>query len=135
MKELTLKATMENLDSLQEFIRNQLETAGCSMKLMMQIEIAVEEIFVNIVHYAYSPDVGDVMVKCETQQEPLSVAIQFRDQGVPFNPLLKKDADTTLSADERQIGGLGILMVKKSMDSIEYSYKDGYNILTIRKNV
>lgn len=135
MNELTLEATLENLDQVQNFVESKLDDAGCSMKVKMQISIAVEEIYVNIAHYAYNPGIGNATIKCTVDGDPLQVVIQFMDSGVPFNPLAKEDADITLSADERDIGGLGIYMVKKSMDEITYEYKDGKNILKIKKNM
>lgn len=135
MNELTLEATLENLEKVQSFVEDKLDAAGCSMKIKMQISIAVEEIYVNIAHYAYNPGVGNATIKCTVDGDPLQVSIQFMDSGIPFNPLAKEDADTTLSVDEREIGGLGIYMVKKSMDEITYEYKDGKNILKIKKKV
>ena len=135
MKELTVKAVLENLESVQEFVRKELESLDCSPKVIMQIEIAVEEIYVNIAHYAYNSEIGDAVVRCEIEGEPPQITIQFLDEGVPFDPLEKEDADITLSTEKREIGGLGILMVKKSMDEVEYFYKDKKNILTIKKNL
>ena len=105
------------------------------MKAQMQIAIAVEEIYVNIARYAYHPEVGEATIRCEVGGEPLQVVIQFMDGGKPYNPLEKDDPDTTLGVEEREIGGLGIFMVKKSMDDISYTYADGKNILTIRKKL
>ena len=133
MKDLTVAATLENLAPVQEFIESEPEAYGCPMKAMLQISVAVEEIYVNIAHYAYHPEIGKATVRCCVEEAPLRVTIQFLDNGVPFDPLKKPDADTSLPADEREIGGLGILMVKKTMDDVNYSYKDGTNILTIRK--
>ena len=99
------------------------------------IGIAVEELFVNIAHYAYAPSTGNVVIRVEMHEDPLSVEISFIDSGIQYDPLAKPDPDTTLKAKERQKGGLGIFMVKKSMDSMTYAYKDGKNILTIRKNL
>lgn len=135
MKELTVAATLENLAPVQEFIEGELEAAGCSMKTVMQISVAVEEIYVNIAHYAYHPVVGEATIRCQVGGDPLQVTIQFLDSGKPFDPLKKPDADITLSAEERDIGGLGILMVKKSMDAVDYAYENGKNILTIRKSI
>lgn len=135
MKEITVAATLENLARVQEFIEVELENCGCPMKAMMQISVAVEEIYVNIAHYAYHPSVGDATVRCAVGGEPLQVTIQFLDSGKPFDPLKKPDADITLSAEEREIGGLGILMVKKNMDDVQYQYKDGCNILTLKKQL
>ena len=87
----------------------------------------------NIVHYAYNPQVGKATIRCEVTDNPMQVIIQFLDSGIPFDPLAKEDADITLSAEERNIGGLGIFMVKQSMDEVNYEYMDGKNVLTIRK--
>ena len=133
MKNITVEATLENLEVVQNFVSEELENQGCPMKVMMQIEIAVEEIYVNIVHYAYNPTVGEATIRCEVTDNPMQVTIQFLDSGVPFDPLAKEDADITLSAEERDIGGLGIFMVKQSMDEVNYEYKDGKNVLTIKK--
>lgn len=135
MKELTLHATIENLNNVLDFVNTELEKNDCPPKVCMQVEIAVEEIFVNIAHYAYNPETGHATVRCEVDSEASTVIIEFLDSGAPYNPLVKADPDTTLSAEERGIGGLGIFMVKKSMDSVEYEYKNGKNILTIKKGV
>ena len=135
MSELTLEAKTENLDKVLSYVDGHLEEQECPMKTQMQIDIAVEELFVNIAHYAYNPEVGPVTIRVEVQKEPLAVTITFIDHGVPYDPLAKEDPDITLSAEERQIGGLGIFMVKKSMDDIAYEYKDGQNILYIKKKI
>ena len=131
MKELTLDATVENIS----FVDEELEKIDCPMKAQMQIDIAIDEVFSNIAHYAYHPSVGSATVKIEVIEEPMSVVITFIDGGTPYNPLEKEDPDITLSAEDREIGGLGIFMVKKSMDNIDYEYKDGQNILRITKNI
>ena len=135
MKELTVAATVENIETVTDFVNEQLEALDCPMKAQMQIDIAIDELFGNIAHYAYNPEIGKATVRVEVIEEPLSVVITFIDNGVPYDPLAKADPDTTLSAEEREIGGLGIYMVKKSMDDITYEYKDGQNILTIKKNL
>ena len=135
MKELTIAATVGNIEAVTDFVNEQLEALECPMKAQMQIDIAIDELFGNIAHYAYNPDVGDATVRVEVIDNPLAVVITFIDNGVPYDPLAKADPDITLSADEREIGGLGIFMVKKSMDDITYEYKDGQNILRIRKNI
>ena len=133
MKNLIVPASTQKLDDVLDFISTELESHDFPMKVQMQIAIAVEEIFVNIANYAYTPTGGDIMVCCEIENDPLAVMIQFLDGGRPYNPLEKSDPDITLSAEERNIGGLGIFMVKKSMDDIRYDYKNEKNILTIRK--
>ena len=130
MKELTIAATVENIEVVTDFVNQQLELLECPMKAQMQIDIAIDELFSNIAHYSYNPEVGQATVRVEN---PLAVTITFIDNGIPYDPLAKADPDLTLSAEERQIGGLGIYMVKKSMDEITYEYKDGQNILSIKK--
>ena len=134
MKELTIEAKVENLEAVTEFVNEELEAHDCPIKAQMQIDIAIDELFSNISYYAYRPDVGYATVRVEVMEEPLSVVISFIDQGVPYDPLKREDPDITLSAEERDLGGLGIYMVKKSMDEIAYEYKDGRNILSIKKN-
>ena len=135
MKELNIAATVENIETVTDFVNEQLEALDCPMKAQMQIDIAIDELFSNIAHYAYNPDVGEATVRVEVTEDPLAVVITFIDNGVPYDPLAKADPDTTLSAEEREIGGLGIYMVKKSMDDITYEYRDGQNILAIKKNL
>lgn len=135
MKELDIEARAENLEEVIRFVDQELETADCPVKAQMQIEIAVEEIFINIANYAYNPDTGSAVIRVEVADDPVSVKLVFIDKGVPYDPLAKKDPDITLSAEERDIGGLGIFMVKKNMDEIHYEYKDGQNILTLIKNL
>ena len=133
--ELTVEAKDDNLAQVLEFVDGQLEMLECSPKAQMQIDVSVEEIFVNIAHYAYTSGTGDATLRVDTSLEPKSVTITFTDRGIPYDPLSKPDPDITLSAEERQIGGLGIYMVKKSVDDIRYEYRDGQNILTFTKNL
>ena len=135
MKELTVEAKTTNIEAVTDFVNEQLEALDCPMKAQMQIDIAIDELFSNIAHYAYNPEIGQATVRVEVIEDPLAVTITFIDNGVPYDPLAKEDPDTTLSAEEREIGGLGIYMVKKSMDDITYEYKDGQNILAIKKNL
>ena len=135
MQELTIAAKIENIEVVTNFVNEQLEALDCSMKAQMQIDIAIDELFGNIAHYAYNPEIGQATVRVEVIEDPLAVTITFIDNGVPYDPLAKADPDTTLSAEERELGGLGIYMVKKSMDDITYEYKDGQNILTIKKKI
>ena len=134
MAEITLAATLDNLDKVLAFIDGQMELAGCPARLMTQVDMAVEEIFVNIARYAYHPEEGEASVRCEAGGEPFRIIVGFADSGRPFNPLEHEDPDVTVNAEQRQIGGLGIYMAKKLMDEIEYEYRDGKNILTLRKN-
>lgn len=133
MKKITVPAKTDELEIVLDFVNETLEGTDCSMRIQTQIDIAVEEIFVNIANYAYNPEIGKAEIVVEITEKPVTVAITFEDSGVPYNPLEKQDPDITLNAEERDIGGLGIFMAKKSMDDIEYTYRDGKNILTIKK--
>ena len=135
MREITIEAKIENLDEVLGFVDGQLEELECPMKAQMQIDVAVEEIFVNIASYAYAPGVGNALVRFDSSQDPASVTITFIDSGVPYDPVRKDDPDVTLSAEERGIGGLGIYMAKKAMDDMKYVYRDGQNILSISKSI
>ncbi len=132
---IEIQALTENLQTVLNFIDIHLAQMGASVKIQTQIEVAVEELFVNIAYYAYSPDIGNVVINVEKDFEKKQISFTFTDTGKPYNPLEKPDPDITLSAEERSIGGLGIYMVKKSMDDIRYEYKNGQNILTIMKKL
>lgn len=133
--EITIEARKDKLDDLMIFIDGHLEEVDCPMKAQMQIDVAVEELFVNIANYAYAPEIGNATIRMIFSDDPSEVTIVFIDSGVPYDPLKKEDPDITLSVDERAIGGLGIFMVKKSMDDMHYEYKDGQNILSIVKKL
>lgn len=135
--ELNIEAKVENLDKVLGFIDEKLEGKECSMKAQMQIDVAVEELFVNVANYAYAPNTGDVLIQIsfDETEDSTTAVISLIDGGVPYNPLLRADPDISLSAEDRQIGGLGIYMVKKSMDSVEYSHEGESNKLTIRKKI
>lgn len=135
MKELIVEAAIENVPKVMEFVDEQLEQFDCPMKTQMQVDVAVEELFSNIAHYAYNPGIGSATMRVEVVEEPLAVVITFIDNGIPYDPLAKADPDITLPAEEREIGGLGIYMVKKTMDDVSYEYRDGQNILRIKKNI
>lgn len=135
MEELTIDATLENMGAIIEYIEGKLEKYNCPMKIQMQLDVAVDELFSNIARYAYNPQVGPATVRVEVGGDPICVTITFIDHGKPYDPLKREDPNTGLSADEREIGGLGIFLVKKTMDDIVYEYKDGKNILKIRKNM
>ena len=133
MDELEIEAKVENLDEVLAFVDERLENAGCPMRTQTQIDIAVEEIFVNIASYAYQPGTGNARIGVLVSEDPLAVTIRFIDSGMPYDPLAKEDPDVTLPVEERPIGGLGIYMVKKSMDSVTYSRRDNMNELILTK--
>ena len=130
---ITIDATDEALDPVQDFVMDKLLSYGCNKKTLMQIRLAVEEIFVNIISYAYHPEVGKAEVVCEVSNNPLCVTIEFMDSGKPFDPLQYDEADTSGKMFMERPGGFGIHLVKNTMDSVDYEYKEGKNILKIKK--
>ena len=135
MRVLNVPAKADQLPEVLRFVKENLDEIGCTSKESYQIEVAVEEIFTNISSYAYNPKEGDASIEVEIDDNPLAVSVCFVDNGHPYDPLAKQDPDTTLSLDQRKRGGLGIFMTKKFMDEIDYEYKNGRNILTLRKVV
>ena len=133
MEQLIIEATVENLAKVTEFIIESLEEMNCKPKIIMQMELVIEELFVNVAHYAYRPDVGICTVQKEIEENPRAIVITFIDSGVPYNPLEHEDPDTSLGVEEREIGGLGIFLVKKNVDDISYEYKNGQNVLRLKK--
>jgi serine/threonine-protein kinase RsbW len=134
-EEITLPAVTGNLYFILDLVAGMLEKNHFPRDEATRIAIAVEEIFANIAMYAYSPDVGAVKVISTITPEPLSVSIAFIDRGKPYDPLTNEVPDTTLSLDDRKVGGLGVHIVKKFMDTVTYSRKNGQNILTITKRI
>jgi anti-sigma regulatory factor (Ser/Thr protein kinase) len=133
-RELTLPAQTERLPEVLAFVEEQLEEAGCPMKAQMQISVATEEVYVNIASYAYAPGSGMATIRLELTQEP-AVVLTFIDSGIAFNPLEKEDPNVNLPAEERQIGGLGIFMTKKTMDEVRYERAGDRNVLTLIKRI
>lgn len=135
MDHIIVPAKVDALDTVCDFVEERLEPWGCTPRTLFQLRLAIEEIFVNIASYAYKPKEGNAEVRCQVREEPLQVEIQFLDSGVPFDPLAREDADTSQEGLMSREGGLGILLVKNTMDDVQYTYKDGKNILTIMKNL
>ena len=135
MKELTVDAVVGNIETITEFVNAELELLGCPLKVQIQIDVAIDELFGNSAHYAYGHIKGKATVRIAFDEAERTVTLTFIDSGTPFDPLKKADPDTTLSAKERRIGGLGIFLVKKTMDHMEYRYQDGHNILSIMKKL
>ena len=133
VKELTVQATLENISAVTAFIDEQLEALDCPMKAQMQIDVAIDELFGNIAHYAYPGAVGQATVRFEALDDPRAAQITFIDSGIAYNPLKAAEPDVTLAAEDRQIGGLGIFLVRKTMDEVGYELVDGQNILRIKK--
>ena len=135
MKSITVPATDEDPNPVMEFVEEELSKHDCPSRALYQIQVAIEEILVNIVSYAGLANDDDVEVRCEVLDDPLRVVVQFLDGGVPFDPLAMEDPDTSPEATEEREGGLGIFLVKQMMDSVSYAYEGGKNTLTIRKNL
>ena len=132
-KTLTVDAITENLQNVMTFVDGVLEENRASMKTQMQIDLAVEEIYVNIANDAYGDGIGKAEISAECNDGVITIT--FKDSGVPYNPLEKEDPDISLPTEEREIGGLGIFLTKKNMDSVAYEYKDGFNILSMTKQI
>lgn len=135
MKELTVDAVLENIPSVTAFIDGQLEALDCSIKAQMQIDVAIDELFSNIARYAYPDGPGKATVGIEFDEENRMCSVVFSDEGIPFDPLAQQAPDTSLPLMDRPVGGLGIFLVKKTMDAVEYRHENGRNILTIRKRI
>ena len=134
--QITVNAQVNQVKRVTRFVNEHLKPLGCSERTRVQIDVAIDEIFSNIANYAYVPETGSVTIKVEVDENPLCAAITFIDQGIPFDPFAEERPDTTrLPAKERPIGGLGLFMVQQTMDDVSYEYKDGQNILTIRKKI
>jgi sigma-B regulation protein RsbU (phosphoserine phosphatase) len=128
--ELVIDAKIDNYDFVKEFVSKVFEKVECEKKIQNHILIAVEEIFLNISKYAYPQEIGEVKIIIAINGE---VSLEFQDNGPPFNPLVMEDPDLTIPAEEVEIGGLGIFLVKKIMDKVEYRKEDNKNILKIKK--
>jgi anti-sigma regulatory factor (Ser/Thr protein kinase) len=133
MMEKTFDATIDSIELVTAFVDGELEAMDCPPRANTQVDIAIDELFGNIVNYAYPEGTGTATVRVEFEEEPRAVVVTFIDQGVPYDPLTAEEPDISLSIEERQIGGLGIFLVRKTMDDMTYEYVDGRNVLHIRK--
>lgn len=132
-QELVVDATDEGFVTVQGFVEELLERLEIPMKLQIAINISFEEMFINIVHYAYPEGVGKASVRVELLENPRRIVLTLKDSGIPYNPLAKEDPDITASVENRLIGGLGIFMTKKYMDEVNYSHVDGMNVFSMAK--
>ena len=135
MTDQTFPAKTEALSDVLGYVEQTLESYDCPMKTQMAICVAIEEVFVNVAHYAYGDGEGDMTLGIGFQEDSRTITFRMKDKGIPFDPLKKPDPDITLSAEERDIGGLGIFIAKKTMDTITYAYENGENILTMTKKL
>jgi len=134
MNEITVNAVPQSITTVTEFAEERMGQMGCPVKVMLQMNVVIDELFSNIARYAYGTSVGTATVRIEKVDNPEGICMTFLDSGIPFNPLTNEDPDTSLSLEEREIGGLGFFMAKKLTDQITYEYRDGRNILKVRKN-
>ena len=133
MAEFKIEALKENLNHVMSFVDEHLEGVDCPMKAQMQIDLCVEEMFINVASYAYGSGKGDVIIRLEEEKDPSGISIVLVDEGMPYDPLAKADPDVTASADQRRIGGLGIFLVKKNMDNISYRREGNKNVFRMTK--
>jgi anti-sigma regulatory factor (Ser/Thr protein kinase) len=135
MTNKTFPAQTEALSDVLGFVEQELENFDCPVRIQMAICVALEEVFVNVAHYAYPESCGEVTLYIDFDKESRNVTFRMIDKGIPFDPLKRPDPDITLPAEEREIGGLGIFIAKKTMDFITYAYENGENILTMIKKI
>ncbi len=135
VKEITVLVTLENIRTVTDFINEELAHRNVPEMIRVQIDVAIDEIFGNIVRYAYNDQEGRVTVRADIEGERPTASITFIDKGKPYDPREAPEPDITLEARLRPIGGLGLFMVRKIMDGLDYEYRDGQNILTIRKAI
>lgn len=131
MQTRVFPATDFELVNVIAFLEEELEKIDCPMKTVMQLSLCLEEIFVNVAHYSFPESEGSATISIDYKDEVFSIIVE--DSGVPFNPLEKEDPDISLAAEDRRIGGLGIYLVKKTMDELSYEYKGNKNIFCMRK--
>ena len=133
VNELKIEAKKENFEKVLAFVDEALEKAGVPYEVQLSVEMAIEEIYLNIVYYAYAQKDGDAIILADINEKDKILTLTFIDEGPEYNPLLKEDPDTTMDIMDRPIGDLGILMVKKMMDDVAYCRENGENHLTIKK--
>lgn len=135
VKELTVESVPEKINAVTAFINSELEAYDCSRRTRIQIDIAVDELFANIVHHAYASRGGDITVRVCISGKDRTARITLIDSGKPFDPLSAPEPDISLPVEQRAVGGLGIYLVKKTMDDLRYEYSDGKNFVTIAKAI
>ena len=135
MTQKTFPAKIEALSDVLGFVDQMLDSFECPMKIQTAVCVAIEEVFVNVAHYAYGDGEGDMSLGIGFDDASRTITFRMTDRGVPFDPIKKPDPDITLSVEEREIGGLGIFITKKTMDSLTYAYENGENILTMTKKI
>lgn len=134
MKELHIESKLENIEKVTDFINTHLMSENATKNFCSSIDVVIDEIYSNIVNYSKLTEDDKVSVKIEIDGIPKKITIQFVDAGIPYDPLTTKDPNVDAKVEERDVGGLGIFMVKKIMDDVHYEYKDNKNVLTLTKN-
>jgi serine/threonine-protein kinase RsbW len=135
MNKIVVLSKIENLEKVVGFVNNQLDNLDVPIKKLFQLELALEEAYVNIARYAYGDKEGEILISSQVEEDPLQITIQFIDIGIHYNPLKNEDPDISLNTEEKEIGGWGILLIKKNVDYMGYEYREGKNILTIQKKL
>jgi len=135
LEKIELPAIEENFETLMNFLEERVDQSGLNAENLMLLKIAFEEIIINVIHYAYGEGGGPICVLVDFLEDPKRLFIEVRDHGISFNPLERADPDIHVPAEERNIGGLGIFMTKKIMDSVTYRREDGMNILTMIEGI
>ena len=135
MTKQTFPAKTEALSAVLDYVEQTLQGYDCPLKVQTAVCVAIEEVFVNVAHYAYPDGEGDMTLAIGFDEPTRAITFRMTDGGVPFDPLQKPDPDITLSAESREIGGLGIFIAKKTMDSLAYAYENGENVLTMIKKI
>lgn len=132
---ITVKADVTSIPFVNEMVEKFLDDLGISMKVQMKMNVVIDEILSNIAQYSFGEATGMATVTYEYDDEAKCLSLTFIDDGIEYNPLNSEEPDITLSAEERDVGGLGLFMVKKFMDQLTYEYKDGCNHFTLKKSV
>lgn len=135
MDKIAVPAKIENLKEVLNFVSKQLNSVEYNMKAGLQLELSVEEAYVNIAKYAYGEKEGEVLILCNIDKDHSQITVQFIDCGIPYNPLKNEDPDILSKTEEKEIGGLGIFLIKKNVDHMAYEYRDKKNILTLQKKL
>jgi len=135
VREITVEAVTDSISKVTDFVDDALDRIGCPPKANAQIDICIDEIFGNIARYAYGAEKGSATVRLDFDEEERLLSLTFVDSGTPFNPCDVPEPDTTSPLAERPIGGLGLFMVRKMVDSMEYQRQEPFNILTLRKRI
>ena len=134
VQKITLPAVVDSIEKVTEFVNDRLQKSNIPQKIQTQIDVVIDELMSNVTKFAYRDGKnGDISVEMEVNEE--EIAMTFRDSGVPFNPLEQADPDVNAPLEQRKIGGLGLFLVRKTMDKLNYVYENGQNVLTVIKKL